>query len=183
MKKILFLAAAGCLVSTALCGWLHALWGSGFLLTAGVACGTTAYHLLMRLAVGGAADRLMAGRVDLDWSWFRPMPWEKRVYEGLGVRRWKSRMPTYNPSQFDPALHSWEEMAQATCRAEVVHEANAFLSFVPVLASLWFGKPEVFAATSTLAALLDLSFAVIQRYNRPRLVRLMRRSVPSGEHS
>lgn len=59
-----------------------------------------------------------------------------------------------------------------TCQSETVHEVNMLLSFVPLLFSIWFGSLDVFLITSCGAAL----FVIMQRYNRPRLMRLMRRS-------
>ena len=82
-------------------------------------------------------------------------------------------MPTYNPAVFDPKLHSWEEIAQAMCQAELVHEIIVLLSFLPLLAAIPFGAFPVFLITSLLAALYDFSFVIMQRYNRPRIIRFI----------
>ena len=58
------------------------------------------------------------------------------------------------------------------CQAELVHEVNAAVSFVPLLFSVWVGAFPIFLITSIIAAGFDLLFAVIQRYNRPRVMRL-----------
>ena len=84
-------------------------------------------------------------------------------------------MPTYSPEAFSPRLHSWEEIVRATCQSELVHEANIALSFPPLLASLWFGAFGVFLITSLCGAAFDLSFVVMQRYNRGRIVKLASR--------
>ena len=57
--------------------------------------------------------------------------------------------------------------------AELVHEGIIVLSFAPILASLAFGATWVFVLTSVLAACYDMLFVVMQRYNRPRILRLM----------
>ena len=134
-----------------------------------ITAGTFSYHLLMRLAVGFAFDRTLNNHVDPDHRWFRLLTFEEALYERLQVGRWKSDMPTYDPDAFDRHKHSWEEIAQAMCQAELVHEVIAVLSFLPVLASVWLDEPVVFAVTSALAAAFDLLFVVIQRYNRPTL--------------
>ena len=86
-------------------------------------------------------------------------------------------MPTYDSSLFDPTLHSWEEIAKAMCQAELVHEVNIAASFVPILLAVWVGALPVFVITSVLAAGYDLLFVMLQRYNRPRVLRLaMRKS-------
>ena len=82
-------------------------------------------------------------------------------------------MPTYDPSLFDPKLHSWEEIAQAMCQAELVHETIVVLSFLPLLGAIPFGSFGVFLITSVLAALYDLSFVIMQRFNRPRIMKLI----------
>ena len=148
---------------------------SGALLTLAVTFGTAAYHLGVRHLVGSIYDARMGDRADLTRSWYQPRPWEKRLYELLRVKRWKDRMPTYYPETFSPKLHTWEEIAQAMCQSELVHETNAVLSFVPLLFSRFFGSFYVFLLTSAAAAAFDLMLAMMQRYNRPRIMRLARR--------
>ena len=55
----------------------------------------------------------------------------------------------------------------------MVHEGIIVLSFAPILASLAFGATWVFVLTSVLAACYDMLFVVMQRYNRPRILRVM----------
>lgn len=61
------------------------------------------------------------------------------------------------------------------CQAELVHEVNVILSFLPVVFSYWFGALAVFIVTSLLAALFDMIFVIMQRYNRPRILRLIQK--------
>lgn len=136
---------------------------------------TFAYHLVMRLAVGLCFSLAMGNRADLGRRWFQPRRGEAELYRRLGVKRWKKLLPTYEPESFDPTLHSWEEIAQATCQSELVHETIMLLSFVPLAAIPRFGTAGVFVATSVAAALFDSLFAMAQRFNRFRLVRLLRR--------
>ncbi len=97
------------------------------------------------------------------------------LYEKLQVKKWKRGMPTYDPSLFDPRLHTWGEIAQAMCQAELVHETIAVLSFLPIAAGAWFGDYPVFIITSVLAAACDTMFVIMQRYNRQRVMKLLRR--------
>ena len=46
---------------------------------------------------------------------------------------------------------------------------------LPILAGNWFGAYPVFVITSILSALFDLMFVAMQRYNRQRIVRLIKR--------
>ena len=84
-------------------------------------------------------------------------------------------MPTYNPDYYDVTKHSIEEIIQATCQAEIVHEVNMVLSFVPVIFTIWFGSLAAFLITSCVAFCFDGIFVIMQRYNRPRLMKLLKR--------
>lgn len=140
-------------------------------LTLSITFGTLAYHIVMRIIVAAAFDRFMNNRADYHKAWYQVKPREEKLYHILRVKQWKKYMPTYNRSTFDPRLHSWDEIAQATCQAELVHETNIVLSFLPILASIRFGALSAFVITSVLSAALDMSFVILQRYNRPRVIR------------
>ncbi len=60
------------------------------------------------------------------------------------------------------------------CQAEVVHEIIVVLSFVPILFTIWAGALPVFLITSILSGFMDLLFVALQRYNRSRVIRLIR---------
>ncbi len=166
---LFFLAlSAGCTLLFSLAGWSP-------LLPLAITFGTAAYHLGARLLVGKAFDRWMGNRADLSRRWYQPRPWEDKLYRLLRVKSWKDRMPTFYPDEFSPEKHSWEEIAQVMCQSELVHETNILMSFLPLLAAIPFGGIWVFFLTSLLGGLFDLSLAILQRYNRPRVVRLARR--------
>lgn len=137
--------------------------------------GTCFYHLSMRLLVGHFINYKMRNRADYTKSWYQLRAFEPPLYKVLRVKKWKSNMPTYAPATFDPKLHSWEEIAQAMCQAEIIHEVIAVLSFLPLLAAIPFGALGVFVITSVLSAMYDLSFVIIQRYNRPRIIKLIKK--------
>ena len=84
-------------------------------------------------------------------------------------------MPTFDPKAFDTSNRTWEQIAQATCQSELVHETNVVLSFLPIIASVWFGEILVFVVTSVLSAIFDLLFVFMQRFNRQRILRLQSR--------
>lgn len=172
-KKLKGLAAAALLAAAA----FTLLYRAGLpLLPLAITFGTIAYHLWVRLIIGAVFDAVMGNRADYTRRWYQPRAWEPRLYDVLGVRRWKSKMPTYAPEAFDPAKHSWHEIAQAMCQSELVHETNVLFSLVPVLFSLWFGEAAVFIVTSVLAAAFDLVFVIMQRYNRPTVIRIALRA-------
>ncbi len=149
-------------------------------LSLAITFGTVSYHLVMRLLVGGAFQAVMQNRADLRKRWYRVGRREMAVYEALKVKRWKRRMPTYDNALFDLRLHTWNEVAQAMCQAELVHEAIALLSFLPIAAGLRFGAYPVFIVTSVLSAGYDLLFVMMQRYNRQRIMVLLERKRTSS---
>lgn len=176
-KKMISLAVISLIVSI-VSGSLYSFTEIPALFSVAVTFGTICYHLAMRLAVGTLADAKYHNRMDYTKKWFREKPFEKKLYKALKVRKWKKRLPTLNPEDFDLKNRSLEEIIQVTCQAEIVHELIMPLSFVPVVFSLWFGSLGVFVVTSCLSCLFDSLFVIMQRYNRPRLMRLMKRACP-----
>ena len=142
--------------------------------TLSITFGTIAYHFLMRLTVGQVISLLMKNKADYTKKIFQCQKWEEKLYKRLNIKKWKQNMPTFMPDDFDPRKHNWDEIAQAMCQAEVVHVVIMVLSFVPVCFSVWFGAFPVFVITSFLAASLDLPFIMIQRYNRSRIIRMLK---------
>lgn len=147
--------------------------GYDWCLSCAITFGTFFYHFAMRLLVGHTLDRIMGNKANYQNAWYQLHPFEVRLYKFLQVKKWKGKMPTYDPSCFDPKKHSWDEIAQAMCQAEIVHEVIIVLSFLPLLAVIPFGSLGVFLATSILAALFDLCFVIMQRFNRPRIIKLI----------
>ena len=130
-------------------------------------------------ASGTLLQAVMQNRADYGRRWYRVGKREMAVYEALKIKRWKRRMPTYDNALFNPQLHSWDEIAQAMCQAELVHETIVVLSFLPIAGGIWFGAYPVFIITSVLAAGYDLLFVMMQRYNRQRVLMLPARKSTS----
>jgi len=145
------------------------------ILSFAVTMGTIAYHFVIRLLVGHLVDGIMHNQADYTKKWYQIHPFEEKLYRKFNVKKWKGKMPTYNAELFSLENKTLDEIVQVTCQAEIVHEINVLISFLPLLASLKFGSFAVFLITSVLAACYDMLFVIIQRYNRPRLVRLARR--------
>lgn len=173
-KKMISLAAVSLIVSS-ISGTVYSFTQTRFLLPVAVTFGTIFYHLAMRLAVGSLVDAKYHNRMDYTKKWFQERSFEKNLYKKLNVRKWKKRLPTLNPQDFDLKNCSIEEIIQVTCQAEVVHEIIMPLSFVPIVFSIWFGSLGVFIITSCVSFLFESIFVITQRYNRPRLTRLLKK--------
>ena len=175
MQRMIKGIAVGTLVATILLVVLYHFYHANVILPLAITTGTTCYHFSMRLLVGTLYNCTMRNRADYRKRWYQPKPWESALYKLLHVKDWKGKMPAYDPGLFNPRKHSWDEIAQAMCQSELVHETIVVLSFLPVLASLWFGNTEVFVITSVIAAGIDMIFVIMQRYNRPRIIQIIER--------
>lgn len=174
MKKLIAALTAVFAVFFAASVILYFSLGKAFLLSAAITFGTFFYHFAMRLAVGGIVNRLFYGKIDCNKKQFQPKKFEKNLYRFLRVKNWKNRMPTYNPASFDLRLCTPQEVLQNSCIAELGHELIMLFSFLPLLLIIPFGEPAAFILTSVFAALADSVFVIIQRYNRPRLLRVVK---------
>ena len=175
MKKTMISVTAISLVILVASGITYALTDIQPLFSMAITFGTIFYHLSVRLAIGGLIDTKYHNHMDYTKKWFQERPFEKKLYQALKVKNWKKWLPTFNPEDFDLKNRSVEEIIQVICQAEVVHEAIMPFSFVPILFSIWFGSLGVFIITSGAAFLFDSIFVIMQRFNRPRLMRLLRR--------
>ena len=179
MAKKMTLAAVLFLTGTVVSAILYRKTAYGLLLSLSITFGTASYHLVMRLLIGLAFQAGMRNRAELGRRWYQVGKREMALYEALKVKQWKRRMPTYESALFDPRLHTWGEIAQAMCQAELIHETIVVLSFLPIIEGVRFGAYPVFIVTSVLAAGYDLMFVVMQRYNRRRIMTLLARKGPS----
>ena len=143
--------------------------------TVAITCGTVFYHFAMRLAVGS----IVPNRLDPEHPWFRQTKFEGKLYKRLKLRRWKGKMPTYDPRLFSAQYYTPEQIVKNMCQAEVVHEVIILLSFIPLLFALLWDSFWVFFFTSVAAAAVDSIFVMMQRYNRPRLLKLLQRRAGS----
>ncbi len=137
---------------------------------------TIFYHFAMRLGMGGVFQCAYTNKMDYKKAWFCTRNFEIKLYEIMKVKGWKKHLPTYDEEAFDLKTHTYKELVMATCQAELVHETIVVLSFLPIFASQFVGSAGVFIATSVVSAVIDLVFVILQRYNRPRLIRIMRRA-------
>lgn len=145
---------------------------SGALLWTGVTSFMVMYHLWSRIIMGNVTKLF---RVKHTHAWFREKPFERRLYRTLKVRSWKGRTLTYNPDHFSLESRSLPEIVEATVKAELDHWVNEGLSLLSILFALLWGETWIFVLTALFAMLFDGQFILIQRYNRPRLLRLIAR--------
>ena len=146
-----------------------------------VAADVVAWGLLSS-AVGYAGHRLPVRALaeDTAWSRLRGVERDGRLYERLGIRRWKDRLPEagalfrggvskrHLPGR-DPAALS--RLVVETRRAEWVH--RTLLAAGPLF--LLWNPPPLAAAMLAYGVAANLPCLVVQRYNRARLLRVLGR--------
>lgn len=171
MAKLMNLITSFCFIMTlilsVLCHFDKATY-----LTLTITFATIFYHFGIRLLIGFLYNIIMKNQADYTKKWYQLHSWEYKLYQFLRVKQWKNKLPTYNPGSFSNKKHTWNEIAQTMCQSELVHETNVIFSFFPIIASKWFGSFYVFFITSICAALFDLIFVIVQRYNRVRVVKI-----------
>ena len=136
---------------------------------------TTSYHIVIRLLSPLILSLLFHHKYNYQIWWFQPKTWEAKLYKGLKVKQWKRQVMVFAPSQFSLEIHSIQEVINNMCHAELVHELIMLFSILSILFTIPFGALPVFLITAICATLFDSMFVMIQRYNRPRLVRIYER--------
>ena len=145
-----------------------------WMLSVAITLFTIFYHFAMRLIVGEAVTVAFRGKeFPQDRLGFRLYDFEKDLYRKLNVKQWKLNVITAKPEQFDLKQVSPQELLHNVMQAEFVHRLIMIFSFVPIFFIIPFGAPLAFILTSVFASLFDCVFVIIQRYNRPRVIKYM----------
>ena len=140
-----------------------------------ITIGVTLYQFAMRIAVGTMVNLIMNNKFNYKGIWFREKNFENKLYKLICVRKWKKYVPTYDPDTFDTTQKTVKDIVGATCQAEIVHEVIMMFSLLPIALIPFLGGAAAMIITSVLSAMIDSVFVILQRYNRPKLVRIMER--------
>ena len=165
------------LVTAGICLYLHYFRknGNSIILWMGVTSFTIMYHLWLRLLFGDVT-RLLRDYIHYEQNWFREQKFEKKLYQILRVKKWKGKALTYDPAAFSLKDHSLEEIANTMSKSELDHWINEIISLSTLLFALIWGEFWIFCITAVAAMIFDAQFIVIQRYNRPRVIRLIEKT-------
>ena len=144
------------------------------------------FHCAVYLAATGVLGFVL-GRV-VPKSWFsaerfpyRCAPWEQKLWRALRVKTWQARVPDMSrifprlmpPKKMTAAtVHDLPRMVQETCVAEWIHTLLSLTGLYCL--HIWRGWGGI-AVTLVYILFGNLPFIIIQRYNRPRLQRLLAR--------
>ena len=139
------------------------------LLWSGIVAFMIMYHLWLRIIMGNVTKLF---NLSPNMKWFKERSFEKHIYKLLRVKKWKNKALTYNPELFSLKNYSFEQIANTMTKAETDHWINELISLSSLLFALLWGKFWIFLITCAAAMLFDGQFILIQRYNRPRILRL-----------
>lgn len=145
-----------------------------FILWTGIVSFTIMYHFWVRIIMGNVS-KLFAKHINYNQWWFKERNFEKKLYKKLKVKEWKDKALTYNPETFSLKNHSLEEIANTMAKSEVDHWINELISLSTILFSIPWGAFWIFLSTAIFAMIFDSQFIIIQRFNRPRIVKLLER--------
>lgn len=174
-QKVMYISTIISFLIMVICFSVYDFTKLGVFETIAITALTFFFHFAMRLFIGGVVSSITRmKKPDYNNWWFKEKSFEKNIYKKLKVKKWKNHMPTYLPDTFSLEKNSLEDIVITTCGAEWTHEWIVLASFIPLLFSIKFGAFEVFLITSVLAAGVDLMFVLMQRYNRPRIVKMLK---------
>lgn len=147
---------------------------SKVILWIGITSFTIMYHFWVRIIMGNVS-KLFKKNINYKQWWFKERKFEKRLYKFLKVKNWKDKALTYNPESFSLKEHSLEEIVNTMAKSEVDHWINEAISISTMFFAIPWGKFWIFFVTALAAMIFDSQFIIIQRYNRPRVVKLLER--------
>ena len=142
------------------------------ILWTGITAFTTMYHFWGRIIMGNVS-KLFEKYLNYNQWLFRQKNFEKPLYKLLCVKKWKGKALTYNPELFSLKERSLDEIAQTMVKAETDHWINEVISLSTLLFPIIWGQFWIFFITVIVAMLFDAQFIIIQRYNRPRIIKIL----------
>lgn len=142
------------------------------ILWTGIIAFTIMYHFWVRIIMGNVS-KLFKKHINYKQWWFREKGFEKELYKLLRVKDWKGKALTYNPESFSLKEHSLEEIANNMAKVEVDHWINEVISLSTLLFIIPWGRVWAFFISAIVAMVFDSQFIIIQRYNRPRVERIL----------
>lgn len=167
-------------ITSALCFSLYYIFkiNTSNFLWSGIVAFMIMYHLWLRIIMGNITKLF---KLSYKMKWFKQRRFEKPLYEFLMVKKWKKKALTYNPELFSLKKYSYREIANTMTKAETDHWINELISLSSLLFALVWGRFPVFLITCIAAMLFDGQFIIIQRYNRPRILKLAGKKHEKGK--
>ena len=143
---------------------------SNAILWTGIVSFMILYHFGLRILMG-EITKLFS--VDYKHPLFKKRFFEPSLYQMLHVRKWKDKVLTFDPESFNFRARTLSQLATTMAKSELDHWINEIISLTSIFFCFLWGHPFIFICTAVLAMLFDAQFIVVQRYNRPIVLKLM----------
>lgn len=144
---------------------------SSFVMWSGVVAFMIIYHFGLRLLFGVITSKFPP---DYHHPWYKQRRFEKKLYKFLRVRRWKDKVLTFEPDKYDFQKRTLEQLAATMAKSELDHLFNELISVLSIFFGFIWGCFPAFIISAVTAMLFDAQFIVVQRYNRPIVIKLMK---------
>ena len=151
------------------------IYKNNVILWTGIVAFTIMYHFWVRIIMGNVS-KLFKKYINYKQWWFKERKFEKGLYKFLRVKEWKGKALTYNPESFSLKEHSLEEIANTMTKSEVDHWINEVISLSTLTFAIPWGHFWIFLISAIVAMIFDSQFIIIQRYNRPRIIKILERA-------
>lgn len=148
------------------------------------------FNCFVYLAICGSVGFIVGRLIPRSWiNWNEP-PWSSfswecsgRIYDAFHIKRWQNKVPDMSKITKgimpQKKMHSRksediEIMILETCIAELIHLLLMLMGFGCI--GIWDGPGGVIVSIAYFIG--NIPYIMIQRYNRPRLIRLLRSDTP-----
>ena len=139
------------------------------ILWTGIVCFMILYHFGLRIHMGNVTKKW---NITYNHPWYRQRRFEKKLYKFLKVRKWKDKVLTFEPEMYDFENRTLEQLATTMAKSELDHWINEIISVVSIFFLFIWGCPAAFIISAIAAMIFDAQFIVVQRYNRPIVLKL-----------
>ena len=128
------------------------------------------YHFGLRIFMGEVTKRF---KINRNSFWFQRKSFEKNLYRLLRVREWKDKVLTFDPASYDFQNRTLDQLADTMTKSETDHWINEIISVISIFFFFIWGCFPAFFITAVAAMIFDAQFILVQRYNRPIVLRLI----------
>lgn len=135
---------------------------------------TIMYHFWVRIIMGNVL-KLFKKHITYKQYFFKEKKFEKKFYDLIKVKSWKDKVLTYAPQEFDLKENSLETVANNMAKAELDHWINSLISISTISFGFISNLFWPFIVSAIFAMAFETQFIVLQRYNRPRVVKVIER--------
>ena len=152
-------------------------YNNSVLLWTGIVSFMILYHFGLRIFMGNVTKYFNVNPLH---PWFTQRKFEKTLYKLLKVRKWKDKVLTFDPESFNFKSRTLSQLATTMAKSELDHWINEIISVISIFFTFLWGCFPAFFISAIAAMIFDAQFIVVQRYNRPIVLRLMERRKKRG---